>query len=614
MDRFEGKQIGGYEIQDLLGEGGMARVYRARQLSLEREVALKIVPFSSESERGVVERFEREKSILKSLEHPHILPIFDWGREPGLLWIAMQIVRGGTLQEMVGRPLDLPLVARLLSQIGPALTHAHRKGVIHRDLKPGNVLVSEGPHCYLSDFGIAKLLEGSHLTTTGSFLGTPAYMAPEQIVNKSVDCRVDIYALGVLTYQLVTGLLPFEGPVHSVIHQHLNTLPASPRELLFGLPQQIDRIIMKALAKDPDERFESAQEMAEAFLAAVEGRKGEVAHLLRQGQWDEEPPQDPPAAPPTNLLPGPRRGRLLFPLGGVALCALVATAAVKPAYKLLTGHRELVQTHALAYTWRTSNIARSIYVKAPGELPTPLVTEGATPRFSADGKWLTYDHKGAIYTMPRLGGQSQPLVRFGPLNYWGTRLSGDNEMLFHSNRQGQFHIYSQPLVAGKPSGPPRQVTVEAGSQQWASPSPDGRQIAYASTQSGSQAIWVRGYPQGQPRQLSRPNGAADTCPNWSPDGTQIVFERNRGGFISLVVCQVADGVENELKLPQEHPHHPCWEPSPYIAFVSKNTIYIMDPRTRQTLQALPDSGGGAEYAYPRFVPGTEVTSNGPQTK
>ncbi len=602
MHRFEGAPIAGYEILDQLGEGGMARVYRARQLSLEREVALKIVPFSSESERGVAERFEREKSILKSLEHPHILPIFDWGREPGLLWIAMQIVRGGTLQDMVGRPLDLPLVARLLSQIGPALTHAHRKGVIHRDLKPGNVLVSEGPHCYLSDFGIAKLLEGSHLTTTGSFLGTPAYMAPEQIVNQSVDCRVDIYALGVLTYQLVTGLLPFEGPVHSVIHQHLNTLPASPRELMFGLSQQVDRIIMKALAKDPDERFESAQEMAEAFLAAVEGRKGEVAHLLRQGHWDEDPPQDPPAAPPTNLLPGPRRGRLLLPLGGVALCALVATAAVKPAYKLLTGHRELVQTHALAYTWRSSNIHRSIYLKAPGQLPRQLVAEGGTPRFSADGKWLTFDHQNAIFSMPSRGGRSQMLVRFGPLNYWGTRLPGDNEMLFHSNRNRQFNIYSQPLVGGKPSGPPRQVTREAGHQQWASPSPDGRQLVYASTQSGSQAIWVRGYPQGQPRQLSQPDGAADTCPSWSPDGTQVVFERNRGGFTSLVVCGVANGVESELKPPQENPHHPCWGPSPHIAFVSQNAVYIMDPKTQQTSQILPNGGGRAEYAFPRFMP------------
>ena len=181
-DDLINKSFGQYEIKSLLGRGGMATVYLARQKSMDRDVAIKVMAKELADDEQFVARFEHEAQLIAKLQHPHILPVIDFGREGNLIYIVMRLVRGGSLDDRLkGGPLPLNLASRMLTQIASALTFAHEQGIIHRDLKPNNVLLDERDNAYLTDFGIAKMLAGtSKLTATGNILGTPSYMAPEQ--------------------------------------------------------------------------------------------------------------------------------------------------------------------------------------------------------------------------------------------------------------------------------------------------------------------------------------------------------------------------------------------------------------------------------------------------
>lgn len=219
---------GQYAIRSVLGRGGMATVYLARQASMDRDVAVKVMAAELADDEQFVARFEHEAQLIARLQHPHILPVIDFGREDKHIYIVMQLVRGGSLDDRLSRgPLPLPLAARMLGQIASALTFAHEQGIVHRDLKPNNVLLDERDNAYLTDFGIAKMLAGTtKLTATGNILGTPAYMAPEQWRGELVDARIDIYSLGIMLYEMVLGQLPFSGDTpYTLMYKHFNDAP-----------------------------------------------------------------------------------------------------------------------------------------------------------------------------------------------------------------------------------------------------------------------------------------------------------------------------------------------------------------------------------------------------
>ncbi|MCZ7547344.1 MAG: bifunctional serine/threonine-protein kinase/ABC transporter substrate-binding protein [Anaerolineae bacterium] len=219
-------------------------------------------------------RFEKEAETIALLEHPHILPVFDYGITESVAYLAMRLVRGGTLEGLVQeRPLSLDEMAHIFEQVAHALDYAHRHGVIHRDLKPSNVLLDQEQHAYLSDFGVAKMIGSSaHTTITvaGKVVGTPAYMAPEQLRGMSVDHRADIYSLGMVLHYMLTRRILFEGesPL-AVIYQLLEEEPTPPRAINPDTPQAVETVVMRALEKDPARRFDSADEMAQALNAAL---------------------------------------------------------------------------------------------------------------------------------------------------------------------------------------------------------------------------------------------------------------------------------------------------------------------------------------------------------
>jgi hypothetical protein len=291
-DRLQAALGSGFELGARLGEGGFGVVYRARDVRLRRDVAVKLLRRELVSTEGFVERFEREAQALAALRHPNIVPVYSIGDKDELIYLVMPFVSGVTLTDYLrerGR-LTLEEAEQILKAVGDALSAAHAVGLVHRDIKPDNIML-EGPNRLplLMDFGIAKTGNtgagaaggGVGLTATGMVMGTPLYMSPEQATaDPSVDSRSDIYSLGVLAYQMFTGQLPFSGEsIYAVLSQHLTTPAPEARSLRPEIPPRISAALRRAMAKKPAERFQRVEE----FLAALEGRGGRARRLAVPG-------------------------------------------------------------------------------------------------------------------------------------------------------------------------------------------------------------------------------------------------------------------------------------------------------------------------------------------
>ena len=268
MDDLIGQSIGRYHIIEQLGQGGMAVVYKAFDTRLEREVAIKLIrrgQFGGDFQEQMLKRFEREAKSLARLDHPNIIPIHDSGEFEGSPYLVMKYINGGTLKLWTGKPMAYRQAASLLVPVARALEYAHSLNVIHRDVKPANILITAGGQPMLSDFGVAKILEGEEgntLTGSGVGVGTPEYMAPEQWENR-VSAQTDIYALGVVFYELVTGRKPFSADTPAAVlrMQLLDPLPR-PRLIIPDLPEEVEAALFKALAKQPENRYASMGEFA----------------------------------------------------------------------------------------------------------------------------------------------------------------------------------------------------------------------------------------------------------------------------------------------------------------------------------------------------------------
>jgi serine/threonine protein kinase len=267
-----GTQVAGFRIESVLGRGGMSVVYVAEQIRLGRKVALKVLTTELAWDEQFRERFVRESQIAAAIEHPNIIPIYDAGEDDGLLYIAMRFVEGPDLKEVLKRgDLGVGRTIFLVEQVASALDAAHAHSLVHRDVKPGNILLEESTdHAYLTDFGVAKQTTARGLTSTGHFLGTVEYAAPEQIEGGPVDARTDVYALGCVLYECLTSLPPFShGTEHAVLHAHLVDPPPSVTRARPDLPHALDGVIATALAKDPADRFSTCGELVHAARSAA---------------------------------------------------------------------------------------------------------------------------------------------------------------------------------------------------------------------------------------------------------------------------------------------------------------------------------------------------------
>lgn len=306
-----GQTFGKYRIVEPLGRGGMAEVYKAYQENLDRYVAIKVMHAFLADEEDFLTRFQREAKAMASLNHNNIVSVYDFDVQDGMSYIVMEFVSGGTLKNRLeevsrsGSRMPLTESTQLVMEVAGALAYAHSQGMVHRDIKPGNIMLSETGHAVLTDFGIAKILSGPTVTATGAMIGTPAYMSPEQGLGHPGDERSDLYALGVLYYQMITGRLPYDADTPlAVILKHVNDPIPQPAEFNESIPAEIQAVVVKAMAKDPKERYQSAKDMmVDLRDAASSSNLQIVSAAIFAAVRDRPTPVPEPIADVTRVAP-----------------------------------------------------------------------------------------------------------------------------------------------------------------------------------------------------------------------------------------------------------------------------------------------------------------------
>ena len=382
MSDLIGKTIGQYQIVEQIGLGGMATVYKAYQPSIDRFVAVKILPQQLARDPNFVKRFQHEAKAIAALEHPHILPVHDFGTDGGHTYMVMRYVEGGTLTDLMGQSLSYERVVQIVVNIARALDYAHREGVVHRDIKPSNILIDLHGEQLLTDFGIAKMVAGSgdtQLTSAGSILGTPAYMAPEQAEGKPVDGRTDIYALGVVLYELLTGRPPYQAETPlAIVLMHVNDPLPPPHTIKANIPEALERVVLKAMAKDPAQRFQTAADMEKALKQALK----EIEDAPRQTAIPARKPKTESIAPPP--APAKKRG-LMLPLllgGGILVLLLCVVGGAITLWALMAssdGADEDIPLTSEAVQANLPVTATATRTASPTFTPTPTDLSSSTP-------------------------------------------------------------------------------------------------------------------------------------------------------------------------------------------------------------------------------------------
>ncbi len=382
------EKIGRYEIKKELGRGGMATVYQAYDPNFERDVAIKVLPRAFLHDPQFRVRFEREAKTVAALEHAAIVPVYDFGEEDGQPYIVMRMMSGGDLAEKLkDGSLSFQEAAKIAERLAAGLDAAHNKGIIHRDMKPGNILFDQYDNAFLSDFGIARLTHGTHTLTGENIIGTPAYMSPEQVQGeKSLDGRSDLYSLGIIFYQMLTGDTPYQATTPAKVMM-MHILDPVPDLALIkpDVPAEVSLWLQKSLAKDPDDRFETAIEMGEALQAAVQGRSH---HTLTTAQrtavkqptapiTQQEIPSTPvytsqPAVGQPTPTPYPqpipikqKRNWIPFAVGGFVLLGIGAIIVLATAYLGYQGSGPLAMLASPTDT---------VIIDQPGDTPIPEIT------------------------------------------------------------------------------------------------------------------------------------------------------------------------------------------------------------------------------------------------
>lgn len=548
----------------------MGAVYLAEQIPLGRLVALKLLGPELSSDMGFRERFLRESQLMASIDHPNVVPVYDGGEEDGTLFIAMRYIRGTDLATVLRQQGAQPpeRVISIVRQIASALDASHRLGLIHRDVKPGNVLLEAVPgrpedRCYLCDFGLTKRISSKRsLTDAESVVGTVDYIAPEQIAGEHVDLRVDVYSLGCVLYECLTGHPPFERDSDvAVLWAHMHDPPPEPSRYRPDLPPTLDQVLASAMAKRREDRYPTCGALATAAAAA--------AGIRTRESFTPRPSFDGGRQQPPS-----RRKRRTVLLVAVPLVVSLAAAAVIAALTL----------GGAGTTCTTDGRSELCTVGPDGNETVRLTNIGAIDQagvWSPDSGRIAFvsdrDGDQDVYVM-NADGTGVRLLTTNQVHDAAPVWSSDDRIAYITEMADQ-----RVLVAVDPDGA-HAVQLHATSDQLGAPawSPDGNTIAFVSDADGDREIYVLDVErQGDPVQLTR-NKIDDAGPAWSPDGAVIMFVRTTGHDGELAVMD-SDGSEPTVLTDNNVDEGwPSWSPDGNrLVFASQldgdYELYLMNP-------------------------------------
>jgi serine/threonine protein kinase len=642
---LSGQILDQYELRTLLGVGGMGSVYRAYQANLKRDVAIKVLSQSLLTQPGYLERFTQEAEIAASLEHPHIVPVYDYGVEKGISYIVMRLLTGGTLSDRVEKGMkhnqlpSLAEVAQMLSQLAGAFDYAHSRGVIHRDVKPSNVMFDSHGNAFLVDFGIAKLLESNNaLTATSVVMGTPSHMSPEQWRSETPTAATDQYALGIIVYTLLTGKVPFEAATpYGLMYKHLNEAPTPPQTVRADIPESVSQVIERAIAKKAEDRYPTITEFAHAFRQTIKGVEAvETGYFEIPSKPTTRPLQSPstPTGTPPNTIITPEippaksiyRRQSIWVLGAVLL--LLGIGAL--AFVLLGGKDKdkkdssdtptppAGQSVAAMTTEEATETpsSGSVIVILPTNTPTPTNTEPPT-----DTPTSTPDRESTVQaaiaaTQASWTDTPTPDAKASSTAQAVMALTGTAEQWTDTPTSTLTPTVTQTVApSNTPTNTPTQTatataTITPTNTATVTPSitpsltpsatatppggPNGR-IVYVSEQDGNREIYVMDADGSNPQRLTD-NDADDADPAWSPDKERIAFESERDGNPEIYIMNADGSNPQRLTFQNAGDYSPTWSPDGQkIAFASLRdgnfNVYIVDINGGNLRQLTRDSSG-----------------------
>lgn len=575
-ENFIGTTVNGYEVISQIGQGGMATVFLAQQQSMNRNVALKFLPKHLMNDDTYMQRFEREVKIVSQLEHRNIVPVYDYGEYEGQPYIAMRYMPAGSVDDLLqaGRmPLDR--ILNIIEQIAPALDYAHSKGILHRDLKPSNILLDDGGGAFITDFGIARILsdQTTEITVDG-VVGTPSYMSPEQAQASAVDGRSDVYSLGVMLFEMVTGRRPFEGDTpYGIAVMQVTTEPPSPKVYDPTVSSALESVILRALKKDPNKRYATASELAQALRLVVDSSQTHARSQSQQPHTDNMSETQasrtsgtsPVVSPSTPRSVGqvsqqkPKRKsvRYVMLLGILGMVVVVSVLLVGMAIIWMVS----VDTPSDATPVSVMVTPVQVDINAVAQqtqdaltLPIATVADAdekpdVTPTARADKSDVTatavsFDREVITPTTVQafipIGAGGTPTLSEdlqdvdGTLIYFDYRIAGANG--------GSFEVVTLDLSSWETI----PITDDTHANTYPQPSPDGEWVAYQSDLEDDFDIYVLNLASGQRTKLTD-NDVWDRLPAWSPDGEWVIYstDSNADGRFDLYRTR-PDGTDTEL--------------------------------------------------------------------
>ena len=613
-----GTTISRYEVLESIGGGGMGVVYKALDTRLGRTVALKFLPPELTRDPDAKERFLQEARAASALDHPNVCTIHEIGEtEEDQLYLAMACYDGETLRRRIERePLSLDEATDIAKQVAQGLAKAHRQGIIHRDVKPANVMLTGDGVVKILDFGLAKLAGTAALTRTGLSLGTPAYMSPEQARGDEVDARTDVWSLGVLLYEMIAGRRPFPGDNdQAVLYALLNEPPKPLPALRVDVPPELERIVSRMLAKDPAERYPA---MADVIA--------DLRKLRNEPSTGTLQIQAAVAAPV-------RKGRKRWPLAVIAASAAMAVLLLAAGWWLLarggrsseadgpvqaTFSRLTDQEGSESFPSLSPDGSYFVYAKTvagdtdvywqrvggnPRNLTEDSEVADTQPAFSPDGKQIAFRSEregGGIFLMGATGESVRRLTDFGYNPAWspdGTRLvMATEEISSPGARSNTSQLWTVDVASGKRS---LLVKSDAAQPSW---SPNGHRIAYWGVPPGSaqRVLWTVPAAGGEPVRITD-DPHLNWSPSWSPDGRHLYFSSDRGGTMNLWRVPV-DERSGEVEGEPE----PITTPAPWSGLLSfskngKQIVYATDEGKSNLEKIAFDPAGATVSGEPRAV-------------